>query len=461
MTTAIPALGANVAERTFEEDIWSSDPSEAGEVGETLDLVDVRSLDLSRTDPVGHGFAGKGLQVAIPEGGFRGFGPLERFSPAPNQLWFRYHIRLLSWNAAFTGKLPGFAGLYSSSARGCIPPTPERPGWSARGEFGVPGTQGAPPGEVPIGTYLYHANQQGECGDALWWPNASLEQGRWHCVEGTVKMNTPGQKNGYLRGWLDGKVAFTKTDIEYRRAGETNIGVSNMWHNIYFGGSWSTPNPLSLIYDQVVVSDSGRVGCLTPFTDIGDTVHANALTELHALGKLFGCDYRKACPDRELTRGEAAAFFARTVGLPNTTTDYFNDDEGHVFESAINRMARARITEGCRPRAFCPDDTITRAQFATMVARAIDITGSPPDVFGDDNGHWAETAINRLAAAGLTKGCAPDRFCPNDALTRAEAATFFLRVLRAIEPLALSSVEPPPDFPPAGEPPPIPPEERD
>jgi hypothetical protein len=61
-------------------------------------------------------------------------------------------------------------------------------------------------------------------------------------------------------------------------------------------------------------------------------------------------------------------------------------------------MAEAGITEGCRTRAFCPSDTITRAQFAVMVVRALNLTGSPADAFSDDNGHWAETAINRLAA---------------------------------------------------------------
>jgi len=314
---------------------------------------------------------------------------------------------------------------------------------------------------VPIGTYLYHADQKNSCGDNLWWPNVSLEQGRWHCVEGRVKMNTPGENDGVFQGWLDGGLAFQSGNIQYRRTGESHIGVSNMWHNVYFGGSWPTPNPLSLEYDQVVVSDSGRIGCLSAFTDTGQTVHVNALHELHALGKLNGCDYRKACPERELTRGEAAAFFGRIVGLPQASQDYFSDDEGHVFEGAINRLATAGITQGCLANAFCPNDTITRAQFAVMVARAIHLPPTAEDVFTDDNGHWAEDAINRLAAGAITSGCATDRFCPNHTLTRAEAATFFLRIHRQIQPIGLAGVEPPPDYPPPGDPPPIPPDERD
>ena len=41
-------------------------------------MIDVRSLDLSRTSITNGGFAGNGLEVVIPEGGFRGLGPLEQ-----------------------------------------------------------------------------------------------------------------------------------------------------------------------------------------------------------------------------------------------------------------------------------------------------------------------------------------------------------------------------------------------
>ncbi len=41
------------------------------------------------------------------------------------------------------------------------------------------------------------------------------------------------------------------------------------------------------------------------------------------------------------------------------------------------------------------------------------------------------TAVNGLAAAGVTKGCAPDRFCPAGKVTRAQLASF---VVRAVDP---------------------------
>lgn len=446
---SVAVSAQEIVERPFDDDTWPDG------------LVDLRGLDSTRTALVAHAFAGGGLSVHIPSGGYRGFGPLDRLDPAPNEVWYRYHVRLTDWNAASTGKLPGLAGIYSSSARGCIPSSESSPGWSARGLFGVPGTNGAPSGRVPIGTYLYHVDQEGSCGDALWWPGASLEQGRWHCVEGHVRMNTPGVNNGVFTGWLDGAQRYSRNDVEFRRASETGVGIRHMWHNVYFGGSWPTPNPLSLVYDEVVVSTGGRVGCMAPFNDVGQTVHANALTDLHARGLLYGCAYRTACPSRQLTRGEAAALFSRILQLPASTTDYFPDDTGHLFEGAVNRLAAAGITVGCTPTSFCADDKLTRAQFATMLVRARGLNGDVPDAFGDDDGYWAENAINQLAATGLTEGCGSDRFCPHRILPRDEAATFFLRALKRLEPLSLSTVEPPPDYPPPGDPPSIPPEERD
>ena len=459
----LPAMADVVAVRPFEEEIWDSPPAEVEKVAEELGLVDLRSLDLSRTQLTNNGYAGKGLDIRIPAGGFRGFGPFDRIEPTPQRAWFRYHLRLTDWNAASTGKLPGLAGIYSSSGRGCIRPTESSPGWSARGMFGAPGTQGAPAGKVPIGTYLYHANQAGDCGEGLWW--GSLEQGRWYCIEGYVKMNTPGQNNGFLRTWLNGKEKLNLTDVQYRRAGETNIGVRHMWHNVYFGGQLSTPNPLSLQYDQVVVSDSGRVGCLAAFTDISNTMHAGAIKELHALGYLFGCDYRKACPHQLLSRGEAAAFLSRTLRLPVASKDYFNDDNESTFEGVINRLAEAGITKGCNPPTnsrYCPDRTMTRAEFASMMVRALGLGGSAPEAFGDDDGHSAEKDIDVFAAAGLTRGCGSDRFCPDSPLPRDESATFFYRSLSLLQPLSLASMSSPPtDWPPEGDPPPIPVEEQD
>ncbi|MDH4117368.1 MAG: S-layer homology domain-containing protein, partial [Acidimicrobiia bacterium] len=62
-----------------------------------------------------------------------------------------------------------------------------------------------------------------------------------------------------------------------------------------------------------------------------------------------------------------------------------------------------------------------------------------------------QSAIQALAAAGVTLGCNPpdnDRYCPDSPVTRAEMATFLARALD------YPIISPPPrDDPPEGDPP--------
>jgi hypothetical protein len=130
-----------------------------------------------------------------------------------------------------------------------------------------------------------------------------------------------------------------------------------------------------------------------------------------------------------------AAFLTRAFELGGTTAEHFGDDNGHLFEEVINRLATAGITKGCDPPAntrFCPDSAMTRGEMAAMLVRAFSYPASNVDRFTDDNGHLFEDPIQRIAAAGVTVGCNPPantRFCPNVTVTRAEMATFLTRAL--------------------------------
>ncbi|HEU4964771.1 MAG TPA: S-layer homology domain-containing protein [Bacilli bacterium] len=78
--------------------------------------------------------------------------------------------------------------------------------------------------------------------------------------------------------------------------------------------------------------------------------------------------------------------------------------------------------------------TLALAVLAAPVAYSTPVfaAGSTNDsaiTFVDVKGHWAESAISALAAKGITNGKSEDRFYPNDSLTRAEFATFLVRAL--------------------------------
>ncbi|MDP9481862.1 MAG: S-layer homology domain-containing protein, partial [Chloroflexota bacterium] len=82
---------------------------------------------------------------------------------------------------------------------------------------------------------------------------------------------------------------------------------------------------------------------------------------------------------------------------------------------------------GCGPRRFCPTASVTRAQMAMFLDRALDLPAASTDYFDDDDGKTGEASINSLALAGITGGCAPRRFCPSDPVTRGQMAAFLYR----------------------------------
>lgn len=110
----------------------------------------------------------------------------------------------------------------------------------------------------------------------------------------------------------------------------------------------------------------------------------------------------------------------------------FTDDDGNVHEQAIEIIAEAGITKGCDPEdplKYCPSQVVTRDQMAAFLGRGLDLPPSPTDFFTDDDGSTLEDDINRIAAAGITLGCAPNRFCPSDPVTRDQMASFLVRAL--------------------------------
>ena len=166
------------------------------------------------------------------------------------------------------------------------------------------------------------------------------------------------------------------------------------------------------------------------FTDIGTTTFIDDIIWLYNAGITKGCTATTFCPDLDVTRGQMAAFLVRALGLPGTASDYFSDDNGTLFESDINRLAAAGITKGCTATTFCPDLDVTRGQMAAFLVRALGLPGTASDYFSDDDGTLFESDINRLADAGITKGCTPTTFCPDLDVTRGQMAAFLHRALR-------------------------------
>jgi hypothetical protein len=394
--------------------------------------IDWRFTD-DRNTRLRRGYQENGLEVNIPPNERRGTGPLWKMPDDVDEAWFRYRIRLDDFRPITSGKLPGMSGMPNFTARGCNPSTEQYPGWSARMLFEPAGFGGVEEDQVPIGYYVYHLDQPGECGEfMLWDDDAVLDQDWWYCVEGHVKMNTPGVNDGVLEGWVDNNPAFSRGDLSFRRQTEDWLGIRTFWLNVYFGGS-TIPNDrdLSLRIDDLAISADGRIGCPNRFSDDDGNQHEPDIEWMFQNEYIYGCSLDGYCPHDRLTRAETAALLDRILDPAPTTTDYFTDDDGHWAEGTLNRLAAAGIVRGCGPQSACPNDPVTRGQFAALLTRTFDIPASTVDHFVDDSGIF-EDDINAIAAIGITRGChdTTDHYCPGESVFRDQAATLFARAVR-------------------------------
>ena len=197
-----------------------------------------------------------------------------------------------------------------------------------------------------------------------------------------------------------------------------------------FDGAASTTDHVSVVVAPPVDS----------FSDDDDSVFEADIEWMAAEGITKGCNpptNDRFCPDSLVTRGQMAAFLVRALNLTLRLDNPFTDDDDSVFEADIERLAAAGITKGCNPPVntlFCPDAKVTREQMAAFLVRALMYTDNGGgDLFIDDDDSIFENDIDKLATAGVTKGCNPSegntKFCPREFVTRGQMAAFLHRAL--------------------------------
>ena len=190
---------------------------------------------------------------------------------------------------------------------------------------------------------------------------------------------------------------------------------------------------------SATADESVTVGHTTSFADVTpEGTHTPAITTL-ATGGVFAdteCGPNLFfCPNEPIQRWIMAVWLIRALGQdpPTTGTSRFDDIAGgRWWIRYTEQLANLGITAGCatNPPRYCPNQSATRAQMATFLVRAFNLPATDtPAGFTDTEANTHESNIDALAAAGITQGCDTDplRYCPNQAVTRAQMATFLNR----------------------------------
>jgi murein DD-endopeptidase MepM/ murein hydrolase activator NlpD len=111
------------------------------------------------------------------------------------------------------------------------------------------------------------------------------------------------------------------------------------------------------------------------FTDVPlNYAFANWIAMLKALGVTQGCTATQYCPNDPVNRGQMAAFLVRSLeggeNFSYNTTPYFTDvPSNHPFFRYIQRLKDLGVTAGCTPTAYCPNDPVLRGQMAAFLIR--------------------------------------------------------------------------------------------
>jgi hypothetical protein len=195
-------------------------------------------------------------------------------------------------------------------------------------------------------------------------------------------------------------------------------------------------------------------GDLGPFIDDDGHPGEPYLEWLAGLGAVQGCNpprNDRICPDRVLSRAEAAKILVRvgvrvgTIPPPGAAPDRFVDDEGiwgGAAESLANHLAALGIIDGCDPpanRHFCPLALLRRGHVAKIVVRAFDLDAPP--VYRspwDDTSSRFYDGVARIAAFRGMWDASAGRFAGETPVTRAE----FARVVGAALDVGLCPTDP-------------------
>ena len=150
---------------------------------------------------------------------------------------------------------------------------------------------------------------------------------------------------------------------------------------------------------------------------------------------MFGYPDGNFLPERNMTREEATAMFARLLkDYPRERRNYtipFNDvAESDWSQQAIGFMLEKGMIKGYEDGSFKPKAAISRAEFAAMAARFDKLVAGTGNPFSDVPAtHWAQGAIDSAAAKGWVTGYPDGSFKPERKITRAEVVNITNKML--------------------------------
>ena len=179
------------------------------------------------------------------------------------------------------------------------------------------------------------------------------------------------------------------------------------------------------------------------FSDVSPTnSHADNIAQLAARGVIDGYKDGTFKPNQYITRAQAAKIIANTLNLDttNVTNPNFKDiPTSHPYYGYIAALAAADVIQGYEGN-FNPNNHVTRGQMAKFIALGFKLKEGNGKSFKDvPTNHQYARYISSLATFNISTGKANGKFEMHDLVTRGQLASFVVRAEKAVSEAAPSN----------------------
>lgn len=185
-------------------------------------------------------------------------------------------------------------------------------------------------------------------------------------------------------------------------------------------------NPMRKIIGVTILLCFILVSPCYAFNDIQSSEAETAIQALSALGIVKGCDDDSFCPQNAVTRAEFAAMLVRAFGmdsdmLAGNHADFSDVPATHWAAGDINFGVSAGFISGYDDKTFRPDNDITYNEIIKLLVSAV---GYSP--MAEKNGGYPDGYMTMAARIGIIKGI---EFVRNEAATREKVAQLLYQTM--------------------------------
>jgi hypothetical protein len=187
--------------------------------------------------------------------------------------------------------------------------------------------------------------------------------------------------------------------------------------------------------NDITVTDENIAKYSVLFSDIDNHWAKEWIKNAVGLGFVSGYEDGTFKPDRTITRAEFSTMLNKAMKIEITENINFSDvREKEWFYKEIQKSVAAGFFSGYENNTFRPNNPIKREEVAKVVAGAIttgNIDGEGATLLKDYSTiqEWAKNSVNTVYNKGYILGYPDKTYMPSKALTRAEAVKIIFEIV--------------------------------